>query len=91
MYGDPLILVLVLAIGSLAFVAGFVYLVWRFMGMVGRGFLRLCGWEPTAPWDELPGAMTRICPRPQCRKVEHRAARFCSQCGSRLTDSPNHH
>lgn len=87
MYGDPLILVLVLALGSLSFFAGVVYVFCRFVGMIGRGILRIFGWEPR----RSPGradysvGVPRVCPRPQCRQIEYRRARFCGQCGAQLT------
>lgn len=89
MYGDPLILVLVLALGSLSFFAGVVYVFCRMVGMIGRGFLRMFGWAPARSHGaaDFPVGASRICPRAECRQVEYRRARFCGQCGARLTPS----
>jgi len=89
MYGDPLILVLVLALGSLSFFAGVVYVFCRMVAMIGRGFLRMFGLYvgPPRDADGIPDGVPRVCPRPQCRQIEYRRARFCGQCGARLMPS----
>lgn len=87
MYGDPFILVLF--VGILSFFAAVVYVFFRMVGWVGRGFLRMFGWEsgPASDGGGVRGGAPRVCPRPQCRQVEYRRARYCGQCGARLTNS----
>lgn len=91
MYGDPLILVLVLALGSLSFFAGVVYVFCRVVGMIAHGFLRLFGWDDggAVPLARRPRAGAAVCPRSGCRQVEYRSARYCGRCGARLAPFEN--
>ena len=86
MQGDLLLVALILVFGVAAFLFGLVYVVWCVVGTVGRGM-----WSLVRPRRSL-GNGVRIrtfgrgvyCPRLNCRKVEYRNARFCSQCGAPL-------
>ena len=88
MPGDWLLVVLILVFGCAAFLFGLVYVVWCVVGMVGRGM-----WSLVRPGRSVGGPACReirtfgramYCPRPNCRKVEYRNARYCSQCGATL-------
>lgn len=89
MHGDLLLVVLVLVLGIAAFLFGLVYVVWCVVGAFGRGM-----WSLVRP-RRFAGTRTRreapafgravYCPRPNCGKVEHRLARYCSQCGEKLS------
>jgi len=92
MTGEIAAMLLLLLFGCAAFVISVVFIVGRIMAGMWRGFTWLaggscCETEPTARadrgWHTGDG---RVCPRPQCRKVEYRPARFCSQCGHRFPD-----
>lgn len=85
MHGDLLVVGMVLLFGCVAFVFGVIYLTtsvfsffWRstigafFPKASRRGFMQ----------DAFGGR--QVCPRPNCRKVEHRGGAFCSQCGARM-------
>lgn len=86
MHGDLLLVVLILVFGVAAFLFGLAYVVWCIVGGIGRGM-----WSLVRPWGRA-GKGVRVCafsrpmlcPRANCRKVEHRNARFCSQCGAQL-------
>jgi hypothetical protein len=83
MHGDLLLVALVLVLGCAGFFIGVIYLACSFFAFIGRSLLGLgrhggaaaCGCGPRL------GRM-RVCPRERCRKVERRAARYCSQCGA---------
>jgi hypothetical protein len=91
---------LVLLLGCAAFVFSVFLLAWRFLGLLGRGLSRLFGVSCRGARGAHSSAllrqarslrrglttMERVCPRPECRKVEHRPARYCSQCGCRFPD-----
>ena len=85
MHGDLLLVALILVFGVAAFLFGLVYVVWCIVGGIGRGM-----WSLLRPWrpvrTERACTFGRIvyCPRLNCRKVERRNARFCSQCGAQL-------
>ena len=86
MQGDLLLVALILVFGVAAFLFGLVYVVWCVVGAVGRGM-----WSLVRPWRPVPTAERArpfgravYCPRLNCRKVEYRNARFCSQCGATL-------
>ena len=87
MYADPLVIFLVLMLGGVSFFFGIFYVLYRMVAGVGRGMARMLGIERR---PELPHAFRArregplICPRRECRKVEHRHARYCSQCGTSL-------
>jgi len=86
MHGDLLLLVLMLVFGCAAFLFGLVYVVWCVVGAVGRGMWSLVRPRRPIGKQEQVRAFGRAayCPRPNCRKVEYRNARFCSQCGAQL-------
>ena len=88
MHGDLLLVVLILVFGCAAFLFGLVYVVWCVVGAVGRGM-----WSLVRPGRPVGISACRearkfvravYCPRLNCRKVEYRNARFCSQCGAPL-------
>ena len=87
MQGDLLLVALFLVFGIAAFLFGLVYVVWCIVGGIGRGM-----WSLLRPWRPV-GTAERArtfgravyCPRLNCRKVEYRNARFCSQCGAPLS------
>ena len=88
MHGDLLLVVLILVFGCAAFLFGLVYVVGCVVSAVGRGM-----WTLVRPWRR-GGTAENVrtfsrplrCSRVNCRKVEYRNARFCSQCGARLND-----
>ena len=85
MHGDLLVLGMILLFGCIAFIFGVIYLTTSFFSFVWRTtlgslFPRSAGRVMLR--DAFDGR--RVCPRANCRKVEHRAAKFCSQCGARM-------
>jgi len=86
MHGDLLLVVLILVFGCAAFLFGLVYVVGYVLSAVGRGMwglVRPCrGPGPTERVQRLSRPLR--CSRVNCRKVEYRNARFCSQCGAPL-------
>lgn len=89
MHGDLLLVVLILVFGCAAFLFGLVYMVWWVASTVGRGM-----WSLVRPRRHVGIPACReactfgravYCPRPNCRKAEYRNARFCSQCGEKLS------
>ena len=87
MHGDVLLVVAILVCGCAAFLFGVIYFVFSVVGFVGRGVFGL--FRPHRPPSGrrlmAKSATTLKCPREQCRKVEHRDAEYCSQCGAPLT------
>ena len=90
MHADAVAVLLILVFGCAAFLFGVLYVIWQGIGAAWRGLTGLgrargaaCG--PGVPTAE-PGGL--VCPRPECRRIERREARFCSQCGARLTETP---
>lgn len=87
--GDFTALILLLLIGFGAFFFGIIWLVWSLFAGMGRGVMSLMRGRPV-PQSTHPrpfaraAVIGRICPRAECRKLERRPARFCSQCGARL-------
>jgi hypothetical protein len=81
--GDLVVVALVLVLGCAAFFIGVIYLACGFFAFLGKSVMRLV--RPPRTLIGSPGR--RICPRPGCGAVEHRAARFCSQCGARFESS----
>lgn len=86
MPGDWLLVVLILVFGCAAFLFGLVYVVWCVVGAVGRGMWSLV--RPGRSVETVGRGRTFgravYCQRLNCRKVEYRNARFCSQCGAPL-------
>lgn len=99
MHGDILIILVLLVLGVAAFFFGVIYAVFRALASVRRGIVRVL-WPRSvrrSPRVSAPPAVRpvrsqgrrtfRVCPREQCRHVEHRPARFCSQCGAELPEA----
>lgn len=99
MHGDILIILVLLVLGVAAFFFGVIYAVYRVLASVGRGIAHLL-WPRRVPCSpRVPAAPAarparsqgrrtfRVCLREQCRHVEHRPARFCSQCGAKLPEA----
>jgi len=84
---DVIVVLLIVVFGCAAFLFGVFYLVCQAVGAVWRGAVGLI--RPGGGVSRTAAARPeRVCPRPECRKVEHRQARFCSQCGAALADPP---
>lgn len=91
MHGEILLVVLILTIGCAAFFFSMIYLLGRFFAFLGRGLVGVFSPRAAARHRRLAsGGAFRICPREQCRKIERRPARFCSQCGARLSEAPDY-
>lgn len=80
---------LILVLGWAAFLFVAAYVVWRFVGGIGRSVASVF-------WPRRRGGSCRglsparggrVCPRPQCRRIEYREAQYCSQCGARLVEA----
>ena len=88
---DIVVLGLVVLLGCAALLFGVLYALGRVLGTAGRSILSVFGVRPTRTAEgrtvDLGGG--RVCPRSECRKVEYRNARYCSQCGADLRGSPN--
>lgn len=87
MHGEVVVIVLVLVVGCAAFLFGVLYLVSQLFVGIGRGLMSLI--RPRSSNQAagpVRGMAGRMCPNPRCRKTEYRKARYCSQCGARLTD-----
>lgn len=84
MHGDVLVLVLAMVLaGAMSLLYVLCKAVSGTCGLVGRQFARLFGVRTKAA-PRRRNSKARICPRANCRRVEHRDARFCGQCGMRL-------
>ncbi len=91
MPGDALLLVLVLIFGCAAFFFGVIYLVFRSLGWLGRGFVgAFRSVPPEAPNRPAGDRRPRLgCPRTECGRIEDReGAHYCSQCGAGLRPIP---
>jgi hypothetical protein len=84
-----LLLMLLLGWASLLFVTFFV--IYRVIGGIGRGVAAMFRPHRAGGGGRRlnPGGAARVCPRPQCRKVEYRDAFYCSQCGAPLRGPVN--
>ncbi len=85
------VLLLIFVVGTAAFLTGLIYFTIRVMGGFLHLFSRLFGASPKVPHKRHVASRRQpevlVCDQPQCRKVESRAARYCSQCGARLDRS----
>ena len=89
MPGDPVVVVFILIVGCAAFLFCILYMFGRMLGFIGQGFMSLFrGRRLAGPSGGIPGKKALICSREQCRKIEYRNGRFCSQCGAPLTKPP---
>jgi hypothetical protein len=86
MHGDFLIVLLLMVVGCAALLFGIVYMFCQFFARIGRGLLGVIAPGRVAGADGWGGrcGRPRVCPNDRCRKVEHRPASYCSQCGTRL-------
>lgn len=85
--------ILVIAIAMLVGLATVVYvalrLVWAVLSAVFGAVGQVCGMKDRttrgASVDFTAGGRCAlVCPNAACRRVEHRNARYCPQCGARL-------
>jgi len=83
---DVIVILLIVVFGCAAFLFGVFYLVGHVVYSVWRGLVNLVRPGRASRHGVTAEARQRICPRRGCRKIEHRDARFCSQCGSPLVD-----
>lgn len=91
MHADVVVILLLLVFGWVACLFGVLYVAWQaisagWRGLTGLFHLRRGVSGRSCPPTTRAGAL--VCPRPECRKIERREARFCSQCGARLTEMP---
>lgn len=87
MHGDLFILLVLLILGFGAFLLTILYGVGWILAACGRLVSRLFRGSSVAPPAIAPPAQRvkpRLCPRAECRKIEQRPAKYCSQCGARL-------
>lgn len=93
MYADPFMVLVVLVLGCAAFFFGVIYFFFRLISGVGRGLYRMLYPERSSNPRRHHGRLStvRVCPRPACGKREHRAANFCSQCGTPLVETSTPH
>ncbi len=87
MHGDVFLILLLLVFGCAAFLFGVIYVICQMFAWLGRGV-----WGAFRPHHSacacpppVGSSRPKVCPNERCRKVEHRHARYCSQCGSSLT------
>lgn len=87
MHGDVLLVILILVFGCAAFLFGVIYVICQFVAWIGRALFGIFipRRSVTTPGSATHNPRGRVCPREGCGKVEHRDARFCSQCGMTLT------
>ncbi len=85
MPGEPFIFIVVLLLGLVAFFFSFLYVIVRVVGVVFGTIGRLLGGSRALPPIGRKVSAGLVCPREVCRAIEFRDARFCSQCGARLT------
>jgi len=95
-HGDILAILVLLVLGVAAFFFGVIYAVCRALASLWRGLMRVAtprgvpgavrlNTQVAGRSRQASGRRTfRVCPREQCRHVERRPARFCSQCGAEL-------
>ena len=88
MHGDLLIVVGILILGCAAFLFGVVYAVCSAIKMVARGmFFALFPRQRHSTGRQGLRRGALICPQPNCRRIEHRPAKFCARCGTALTET----
>ncbi len=93
---EPLVIVLILVLGFIAFVFGIVMLFCRLLKGIGRSVANMISprrrvnrsgqraFDSSIHYPHAPHSDTLICPGIDCRKIETRVARYCSRCGRRL-------
>ena len=86
---DLIVFALILVLGCTACFFGVFYAIFRLIEWSGRGIVGLLRPNRIAHTGLRIGSgrSAGLCPRPQCRKVEVRAARFCSQCGGPMIEA----
>lgn len=88
MHGDLLLIILLLIVGCAAFFFGIIYWMCGLFAWVGRGLFGVV--RPGSAVNRgraLPRRRPTACPNERCKKAEHRQGRFCSQCGTKLTET----
>lgn len=83
---DVIVVLLIVVFGCAAFLFGMFYLVGHIVHSVWRGLVNLVRPGRLTHQRVTGETVERVCPRKGCRKIEHRDARFCSQCGAPLVD-----
>ena len=85
---DLIVFALILVLGCTACFFAVFYAIFRLIEWSGRNIVGLLrpGLSAHAEPRIGSGQSAGLCPRPQCRKYEVRAARFCSQCGAPMID-----
>lgn len=91
---EPFVLALLVVLGLAALIFGIIYTVLRLIGSALCGVGRLLtgrvkeGRAVSVRVGHAPAASNgpRVCPRPACRHVEYRAARYCAHCGHPMDD-----
>ena len=78
------IFILVLILGLAGILLGVLALVFKVIGGVLGGIARIFRGHPKATPASPGRGKGRVCPQASCRHIEHRPARFCSQCGQPL-------
>ena len=78
------IFILVLVLGLAGLLLGVLALIFKVIGGVLGWIAGLFRGHPKAIPQHSGRSAARVCPQESCRHVEHRPARFCSQCGQRL-------
>ena len=84
------VLLLILVLGWAAFLFTTLLVAGRIVGGIGRGVRSLFGPRRQGGSGRRLGSgrVGRVCPNPQCRKIEFRDAVYCSQCGTRFGEKP---
>lgn len=91
MHGDVVVIVLLLVCGCAAFLFGVIYLACQLFLGIGRGLMSMVspGRAHRARTGGGRAGPGLACPNPHCRKAERRPARYCSQCGTSLSENPH--
>lgn len=88
--GDVLLVVLLLVFGCAAFFFGVICVLCHLFAWMGRGVAGIFHPHRSVGASPRPGlgSRRRKCPNERCRRIEHRAALYCSQCGTPLRRAP---
>ena len=82
-------LLLILVLGWAAFLFATLLVLGRVVGGIGRVLTSLFkpGHRGGSGRRLYSGRVGKVCPNPQCRKLEFRDAVYCSQCGTRFGET----